>query len=736
MGGNPYACTSNPVSLSPGQNALLVVRLDITPAQAKAMDCKVRNTASITHAPGGSDHNTNPGDDNAVAIANVPAELCDPPAEKTNLKITKLPLGCFKIAGNKIRCGYHVRVRNTGPGVYNDNIKFTDQVPPGTTATFSSAKFDACPGGPPTYTCTTTAPVSLNSGQSVLVVARVDMPVNVAKQMDCKVRNRVHITYAPVGNKNTDAGDEHASVLATVPAEICDQPQPANLKVTKVANPQLCTKVAQGWRCGYDITVENTGPGVYKDWIELKETLPAEPVTASWNLGWNCQGTGGAGAICKSLVNLTLQPTQHVVLKLNVTFSDADVIQRSCRLPNIVEITHVAGGPENTNPADDKAGAVAFVPEEFCNGVTNLALQKTTYGGGIPPDCPLVGNATWCRKFRIAVYNTGPGTFNGPIKVVDLLPPGGVTLSLDGVVGPWSCNNATKTCQTNGNVVLKPNDNNDIVFFNASVSGDDNVARTLNCKLNNWARIVGPVGAPQNIQAADDQDHAAYDLPARMCHRVEPASQVCPPGFRWTGDRCSRGPGLVTLPGCPDGQWLNKGHCCPVGEVWTGRRCAEPPRKECPEGTTGKWPNCREVEQPKQCPEGTTGKWPNCRKVEEPKKCPEGTIGKWPSCRKVEEPKRCPEGTTGKWPNCRKVEEPKKCPEGTTGKWPNCRRPEPPKCPKGMIGTPPNCKRLVPEKCPTGMVGKPPNCRKLEVKPLPKLTRASKQKSRSKQVQR
>ncbi len=294
-GGNPYACTSNPVSLSPGQNALLVVRLDITQAQAKAMNCKVHNTASITHAPGGSDHNTNPGDDNAVAIANVPAELCDPQVEKTNLKITKLPLGCFKIAGDKIRCGYHVRVRNTGPGVYNDNIKFTDQVPPGTTATFSSAKFDACPGGPPTYTCTTTAPVSLNSGQSVLVVARVDMPVNVAKQMDCKVRNRVHITYAPVGNKNTDAGDEHASVLATVPADICDQPQPANLKVTKVANPQVCTKVAQGWKCGYDITVENTGPGVYKDWIELKETLPAEPVTASWNLGWNCQGTGGGG---------------------------------------------------------------------------------------------------------------------------------------------------------------------------------------------------------------------------------------------------------------------------------------------------------------------------------------------------------------------------------------------------------------------------------------------------------
>ncbi len=311
-------------------------------------------------------------------------------------------------------------------------------------------------------------------------------------------------------------------------------------------------------------------------------------------------------------------------------------------MPNIVEITHVAGGAENTNPADDKAGAVAFVPEEFCNGVTNLALQKTTYGGGIPPDCPLVGNATWCRRFRIAVYNTGPGTFNGPIKVVDLLPPGGVTLSLDGVVGPWSCNNATKTCQTNGNVVLKPNDNNDIVFFNANVSGDDNVARTLNCKLNNWARIVGPVGAPQNIQAADDQDHAAYDLPARMCHRVEPASQVCPPGFRWTGDRCSRGPGLVTLPGCPDGQWLNKGHCCPVGEVWTGRRCAEPPRKECPEGTTGKWPNCREVKSLRSARKARPASGPTAERWRSPRSAPKARSASGPAAARWRSPSNAP----------------------------------------------------------------------------------------------
>ena len=727
-GGNPHVCTSNPVFLNPGQNALLVVRLDVTQAQAKQNNCKLKNTAKITYAPGGSDQNTNAADDSATATGNIPAALCDPPA-KTNLKITKHPLSCFKIAGNKIRCGYHVRVRNTGPGVYNDHIKFTDQLPAGATAaTFSSAKFNACPGGPPTYTCTTLAPVVLNPGQSVLVVVRVDTPVNVVKQWGCKVPNEATITYAPVGNKNTDAGDDHASAQAVVPANICDGPVVTNLRVTKTANPQMCSKIAQGWECIYDIALQNTGPGIYNDTIKLKETLPAEPLNASWNGLWNCVGGGGGGgaATCAH-PNVVIPFPGQITLKLKVSFSDADVIKLKCRLPNVVEITHVAGGPENTNPADDKAGAVAFVPEAFCDGATNLALDKGGYGGGQSPDCPLAGNATWCKRFRVAVWNTGPGNFNGQIKVLEMPPPG-VNVNFDALAA-WTCNAGSKICQTNGNVALKANDPSDILVFQARLSGDDNAARALNCKVHNWARIIGPLGAPTNTQAADDQGHFAYDLPVELCRQPR-SQQQCPPGFAWAGDRCARGPGLVppTPPGCPDGEWRNKGHCCPLGQIWTGRRCGKPQKPECPDNTVGTWPNCREVEEPKKCPDGMIGTWPNCRKVEEPKKCPEGTTGTWPDCRKVEEPKKCPDGTTGTWPNCRKVEEPKKCPEGTTGKWPNCKRPEPPKCPKGMTGTPPNCKRVVPEKCPDGTVGRPPNCRKVVEKP-PTPKRLTNQKS-------
>ena len=116
--------------------------------------------------------------------------LCkDPPKDKTNLKITKTALSCFKIAGNKIRCGYHVRVWNMGPGVYNDKIIVNESVPAGATPIFSGppALGWNCVGGNP-YACTSN-PVVLNPGQNALLVVRLDVTQAQAKQNDCKLKN-------------------------------------------------------------------------------------------------------------------------------------------------------------------------------------------------------------------------------------------------------------------------------------------------------------------------------------------------------------------------------------------------------------------------------------------------------------------------------------------------------------------------------------------------------------------
>lgn len=48
-----------------------------------------------------------------------------------------------------------------------------------------------------------------------------------------------------------------------------------NLRITKRPMPFFCHKVAQGWSCGYAIRVWSTGPGVYNDKIEVRETCPS-----------------------------------------------------------------------------------------------------------------------------------------------------------------------------------------------------------------------------------------------------------------------------------------------------------------------------------------------------------------------------------------------------------------------------------------------------------------------------
>jgi hypothetical protein len=186
------------------------------------------------------------------------------------------------------------------------------------------------------------------------------------------------------------------------------------------------------------------------------------------------------------------------------------------------------------------------------------------------------------------------------------------------------------------------------------LSGNDNDARALKCKVNNYARIIDPVGAPKNTQAADDQGFWSYDLPARLCEPppvplIDPA---CPASLRRVGNDCL--PFVPPPPPtCPDGQSLSNGRCCPSGLTWTGRRCGQV-TEQCPPGTRGQPPHCYWVDPPRRCPSNSVGQWPSCRKVVI-EKCPRGTTGQWPSCKRpvVE---KCPSGMVGKPPNCRTVQ--------------------------------------------------------------------------------
>ncbi len=156
----------------------------------------------------------------------------------TNLRLEKKAIACWQIGGGKHRCGFSIKVTNTGPGVYHDHIQVRDTIPAGTTAIFSSPKFDACPGGPPNHTCTTLAPVHLLPWEKVTIPVRVDVPDNLAKQLDCKVRNRALILHASSpSEQNTDPSDDDDAATAHLPAHLCKDPpkDKTNLRITKTA---------------------------------------------------------------------------------------------------------------------------------------------------------------------------------------------------------------------------------------------------------------------------------------------------------------------------------------------------------------------------------------------------------------------------------------------------------------------------------------------------------------------
>jgi len=228
--GNAYECVykTPPANLAPGDSISFLTWMGVPRQIVKGNQCKVRNRARIKNAPGGSVQNTNPGDDGEIAVATVPDELCDPNTPvvdddpqplNSNLKIEKSFLG----NANSRREGHwstawNITVTNTGPGGFNDVIKFDEIFPTG--AVLSSRSGDlSCSGSQ----CTSTGSVNLNaSGASKSYTVYLSGSPVLATLLNCRVTNRVTL-ISPAGFpiRNTDRSDDTATASTTLPAEFC-----------------------------------------------------------------------------------------------------------------------------------------------------------------------------------------------------------------------------------------------------------------------------------------------------------------------------------------------------------------------------------------------------------------------------------------------------------------------------------------------------------------------------------
>jgi len=604
-----YTCTFAGANLpAPGDSEGFWVKVTLPPAQARAMDCRVPNTANITQAPGGSPMNTDPTNDTATADGMVPEELCTDEPEKTDLRIHKRAYSCYRV-DDGLRCYYRIYVLNMGPGAYEGDIKIVDTVPAGTTASLNGPGW-FCGGASPNYTCIYPDANLPNVWDNVFLNVRVDFTREQARQMDCRIPNTVKITEAAGGTpQNLNPANDTDGAVGLVPVELCKRPAETNLRIEKKANPTFCSEGQNGWWCRYAIRVINEGPGVYNGPLEVEEALPAEPVSAIWNLPWNCAGIGGGGgAICKH-PNTVIPVSASRILFLSVLFSEEDVKAKDCALPNVAKIKVAPGGTQkNTNPDDDIAGDSAKVPARICEkDETNLLLRKA----GAQPECNPMGDGKYRCPYNVIVRNVGQGVYDGEITVKDSLPDAAAGATMQ-VPAPWICVGASPSilCK-HPSTQLDPGQQV-VMPVNVLIPPAD----YDECSLTNKARIVEAAGGTtQNQNAGDDEGSASLDFPPMIvgdqafCHTPVPATEPeCPPGFEWNGERCAR-PGGLKPPPPP-----------------------QPPVRDCPAGYTGTYPDCtprpKPDPQPETCPRGYTGTPPNCRRIVRPDPKPECSGGR------------------------------------------------------------------------------------------------------------
>ncbi len=751
-----HTCTYDPAVLWPGTSIDLKVTVD-TPAPAPV--CSLTNVVRLKWPWGFADNN--PGDDFALAVAEIPAAHCPPiGGELANLKIDKSWWGGIEpVCKNELghfACQFMISVINTGPGTYNGPFEFEEQIPAGTTVEPLSPGFTCTNGAP--ATCTHD-PVVFGANQGTLLAVAVKVPKDMADDLGCKLTNKVKIVKAPGGSdQNTDATDDESQHDAIIPGTLVQCPglELSNLKIqTTDATGGKCPVKDGKWECLFKVRVWNFGK-FYANTLEFNDHVampfhPGKTLSIQSPPKWQCNAVLPHQQICKS-DDPGLAGGDSVEFMATVKVPLAP--DAACWVKNQAIIWKAPGeSAQNTFAGDDKSTAMAqFEPVFPLNGnpyclspmvhepgddltspdarETNLTISKTA-GASTKT---AAGQTT---PFVITVTNTGPGVYDGPVVVRETLPAEPQNASWS---APWVCEGQTMAGQPNDalcshpGVELKPNEsvtlNLDVEMPNSYIAPS---ASNVTCGYTNKVAIeTAAGGSPRNTNAADDSATAEVTFAPFERH-----------GQKFCGIDDVTTPPPPPPPTCPQG-WSRTpvaGKCCPPRSSWDGERCTkdDPPETckpktcdrdqvwdvgvcrcvdlKCPNGTVGDYPNCKPIVVfPPKCVQKSCGRnatWDGAACACVPKQCPSGTTGVYPKCKPV----ACPKGTVGTPPNCRTV--PTTCGAGFRGTPPNCIKivVDPPKCPKGTSGRPPNCKKIPPPSCPKGFRGTPPNCKRVVVDP-------------------
>lgn len=370
LGVGYYQCTYPPAVLFPGESVDLYVTADIPDAVAGPEDCYLPNAAQFDWLPGEGD--ADPTDDFAWASAKVPSAACPPrEGDTTNLSIAKgaFPPECKQIGSNWV-CQFAVGITNTGPGVYDGPLKFTDALSTGAISVVVPAPWTCAPDGP-AFTCER-PPVVLNPGDVETVIFQTEAPAAELEATNtCEVINEVQITDAPGGTeRNTDPADDVAVANALIPADHCRPAIPTDLSIEKeVTGCSLGQVLGQppGFLCSFKVVVRNSGTADFIGRLMVRDTLSVslQPQVSYWD----CVPDGN-GYLCDGRHVALIRPGEGIVLRADVFVPDTGEI---CRVENTATLVNPAGGTnQNTDPGNDSATAGVDIPSGKCIAPVSL----------------------------------------------------------------------------------------------------------------------------------------------------------------------------------------------------------------------------------------------------------------------------------------------------------------------------------------------------------------------------
>ncbi len=213
--GVDYHCTAPSVGLNPGQSVFLAATFVVPQTIGQ---CQFGNQAKIAFSPGGSDANTDPGDDIAPSAITIPSAACI--GTQTNLQLEKSPNpGICTPGTDSWRCGYTVIITNGGPGLFDGHIKFDDSwvnAPAGATLTPPSGWLCIDFGALPNFSCTTQNPVALAPTDAVAATFWLEIPATSGGV--CSQANTALLVEPAAGSaQNTDGSDDKDQATATFP---------------------------------------------------------------------------------------------------------------------------------------------------------------------------------------------------------------------------------------------------------------------------------------------------------------------------------------------------------------------------------------------------------------------------------------------------------------------------------------------------------------------------------------